>query len=152
MKPYSFITFVNIGNSITGIDTVLINFMMFTGCLKFAIRWGIIYPLNLMNWTFSLLSVDDSNTFKISSSHVNLLLWCWIDCWLSPLLFWFLPLVWCWLSPFPWLVSLPPWFSFTWSFSPGVEAWIFLCISVCVDGIRISTLTSFLFKNIQTRL
>ena len=146
VKPYSLVTFVNVGNVITGIKLMLIHFTMSYRCLKFSITWVMIDSLNLMNWTLYLLSVGDINTFKLSSAPVNLLLWCWIYCWLSPLFFWFCLLVWRWLSPFTWLVLLPPWFAFIWSFSPGVDVWIFLCIPICVNGIHISVLTSLLLR------
>ena len=130
VKPYSFMTFVNVGNGITGIEPVLINFMMSSGCLKFASKWVMIDSLNLTNWKFYLLSVGDSNNFKLSLATVQLLLCCWTNCLLLPLLFWFWLLVWRLLSPFLWLVSLPPWFTVTWSFPPGVDVWIFVCVSL----------------------
>ena len=114
VKLYYFITFVNVGNGITGVELVLINFMMSAGSFKFSSTWVMINSLNSMNWTFFLISVGDSNTFKLSFSPVKLLLWCWIDFWLSPTFFWLRPLVWRRFSPFTRLVSLPPWFSFTW--------------------------------------
>ena len=120
VKPYSFMTFVNVGDSITGIETVLINFTRSAGCLKFSITWVIISSLKLMNWNLYLLSVGDINTFKISSAPIKLLLWCLIDCWLSPMFFWFRTLVWHRFSIFPWMESPPLWFTFTWSFSPWV--------------------------------
>ena len=130
MKPYYFMTFVNVGNGITGIGPMLINFMMSDGCLKFASTWVVIDSLNSMNWTLSIFSVSDINTSKLSSDTVKLLLWCWIYCLFLPLFFWSFPLVWRWLYPFTWLVSLPPWFGFTWSFPNSVGAWIFVCVSL----------------------
>ena len=111
VKPYSFMTFVNVGNSITGVRTALINFTVSSRWLKFASTWVMLNYLNSMNWTLSLLSVGDCNTFKLSSAPVKLLLWCWIYCLLLPLFFRFCLLIWRRLSPFPWLSSLPTFFT-----------------------------------------
>ena len=113
VKPYFPMTFVNVGNGITGIEPVLINFTMSDGWLKFSSTWVIIDYLKWMNWSFYLFSFGDSNNFNHSSAPVKLLIWCWIDCQFLLLLFWFFLLVWRWLSPFIWLVSLPPWYCLT---------------------------------------
>ena len=55
VKPYLFINFVNVGNVITGIGTLMINFIMSYGYLKSASTQMMIYSLKLMNWNFPLL-------------------------------------------------------------------------------------------------
>ena len=107
---------------------MLIHFIVSSGWLKFSSTWFIIGSLKSINRTLSLLSVGYINTFKLSSVPLKLLLWCWIYWWLLPLFFLFCPFVWLWLSTFPWLISFPPWFAFTLSFSPGVEVCIFVCV------------------------
>ena len=67
LKQYLLMTFVNIGNSVTGIDLVFTNFTIPCGCLKFASTWVIIDSLNSVDWDFSLLSVGNVNTLKLSS-------------------------------------------------------------------------------------
>ena len=114
VKPYYFMAFVNIGNGITGIEPMLTNFTMSSGWFGFYSVRVMIDSLDSINWTLSLLSVGDSNTLKLSSASVKLMILCWIECWLPPLFFCFLLLIWRWLSPFSWLVSLLPWFTLTW--------------------------------------
>ena len=76
VEPYSLMTYVNLGNSITGIEPRLINFTMSSECLKFSSTLVVIDYLNSMNWNFSLILVGDINNFKLSPSPVNLLIWC----------------------------------------------------------------------------
>ena len=74
VKPYFFITFVNVGHFMIGIDLVLINVTMSDGCLKFTSTWVMTYSLNSMYWTFSLLSIGDINNSKPPRDYVKLLL------------------------------------------------------------------------------
>ena len=143
MKPYSFMTFVNIGNSIKGIEPVLINFKISAGCLKISITWVMIYSLNSMKWNLSLLSVGDINNFKLSLAPVKLLLWCWINYWSSPLFFWFCPTH---MTPvfsislvgiIPSLVCIYM-IIYTWCGRLNFN----LCIPICVYGIHIYVLAS----------
>ena len=125
VKPYLVITFLNVGNVMIVIDPLLINIMRYSGWLNFSSTWLMIYSLNSIYWTLYLFSVGDIGTFKLSSAHVNLLLWSRINCSFPPLLLWFCPLILCRSYMFvTCLVPLSPWFGVKLSLSPGVGLWI----------------------------
>ena len=96
-----------------------------------------------MNWDLYLLSVGNINNFKLSLAPVELLLWCWINYWSSPLFLWFCP------------TNMTPVFSISLvGIIPSlvciymiIYTWcgrlnFYLCIPICVDGIHIYVLAS----------